>query len=767
MRQRKRIRAVALVALVGGLLAMAAAGKARGEQASGEDQILKITVGPMTQVHEESITNAIRVFCSPTGAIGVIYGEPWPDNPGRRYDSWRVSHDGGESWSEPIFQSWHDELDTQVSENEAEAAAAWQAAKPGTVLRSAGAMYLEPGETDWFTTHFNIYTDDLLSFTRQTARVYVPGMVLSYQEGEPLEHTWAGPVWYTYLALPNGELRAAVTGTFQGDTRGSIIMLRSADHGRTWFYHGIIAHSEVDPNPEFPGEFGSFSEVSLTPLPDNELLAIFRAQGSHLPPDYKPMYQCRSTDFGRTWSEPVVAEPQLINIFPALETLENGVVACLYGRPGFHIAFSTDNGETWPQRVTFTHEPVYHTGQNHMVKVGPNKLIATGGLPGQGSVVIPVTVERVKDPMPGPFEVTGRVVDGEGKPLAGAQVQWGPQAYTRANFAPVEYEAIESDSGLPVVVTDAQGAFRFADRSRGGAVLTVQAQGYAPLVHHVTAAPDMGEIMLTLQPGAAVVGKVVDETGQPVAGVCVYLNEAAHVHTDLSGQYAWPIVGEVPAEVKLRLVRIGYVHVAQPMMLSQLKQPLVMRQVHYPDAAPTLPVVRVDAGKGPELETGIDEGAWADVPVAGEFLTQSIGSANAADAKAKFCYDGRYLYGIVKLTPAEGHALSQDDVVEFYVDSASGMKFQFAFNNEGRLPGLFAWNTPYTVGKTTQHDDGSWTVMVRTMWLQLNMAYPAPVGIGIVHSQKGPLGEGLPTVYRFGRLQAKRGPNDRPTHPRL
>ena len=40
--------------------------------------------------------------------------------------------------------------------------------------------------------------------------------------------------------------------------------------------------------------------------------------------------------------------------------LDNGVVACAYGRPGFHVAFSTDNGHTWRDRISFSHrgEPI-------------------------------------------------------------------------------------------------------------------------------------------------------------------------------------------------------------------------------------------------------------------------------------------------------------------------------------------------------------------------------------------------------------------------
>ena len=37
---------------------------------------------------------------------------------------------------------------------------------------------------------------------------------------------------------------------------------------------------------------------------------------------------------------------------PALCTLENGVVACSYGRPGVKLALSENNGDNWQKRIT-------------------------------------------------------------------------------------------------------------------------------------------------------------------------------------------------------------------------------------------------------------------------------------------------------------------------------------------------------------------------------------------------------------------------------
>ena len=89
------------------------------------------------------------------------------------------------------------------------------------------------------------------------------------------------------------------------------------------------------------------------------------------------MYSCWSNDLGKTWTRPEPTRPYLMNIYPTLAVLDNGVVACQYGRPGFYVAFSLDNGHTWQDPITFSDlpHPASH-GMYDMVKVGPNKLVA-------------------------------------------------------------------------------------------------------------------------------------------------------------------------------------------------------------------------------------------------------------------------------------------------------------------------------------------------------------------------------------------------------
>ncbi|MFM9197037.1 MAG: hypothetical protein ACKOWG_15080, partial [Planctomycetia bacterium] len=53
----------------------------------------------------------------------------------------------------------------------------------------------------------------------------------------------------------------------------------------------------------------------------------------------------RSSDNGLTWSEPEKVASS--SVTPHLVKLERGVVALVYGRPGVHVQFSSDDCRSW------------------------------------------------------------------------------------------------------------------------------------------------------------------------------------------------------------------------------------------------------------------------------------------------------------------------------------------------------------------------------------------------------------------------------------
>lgn len=139
----------------------------------------------------------------------------------------------------------------------------------------------------------------------------------------------------------------------------------------------------------------------MAQLADGQLLCIMRTEGAT--PPYKPMYTSWSQDMGQTWTDPIPTSPHLQNAWSTLSLLDNGVVACIYGRPGVHVVFSTDDGRSWTDRVTLTsHTTTWgKPGINiscyaDLIKVGPNRLLAISAVGRGGTQVFPIEVERVE-----------------------------------------------------------------------------------------------------------------------------------------------------------------------------------------------------------------------------------------------------------------------------------------------------------------------------------------------------------------------------------
>ena len=325
-----------------------------------------------------------------------------------------------------------------------------------------------------------------------------------------------------------------------------------------------------------------------------------------------------STDAGQTWTKPRLTQPPLKTISPTLAVLDNGVVACVYGRPGVHVVFSTDNGHTWTNRVTFTNlgtlwllkgkdrsEGRSICGQADMVKVGPNKLLAIGpvGYPG-GTRVFPITVERIKV-SPARVALTGRVLDQQGQPIAGATVERSPNRYAVDSWKEdteldpwkggpkivglpspwLDYRSIRRENGYSTVKTDRQGHFRFESVTLGEHILTVEAAGYAPQSQRVKLAlePESQRAEFSLKPGKAVRGRVLDSRGKAVVGASVILNKW-HVYSDSKGFFSWSVQAPVPDEVELNVHRLysrKYKPLEKTILLSQIeKRPVILQRVN-------------------------------------------------------------------------------------------------------------------------------------------------------------------------------------------
>jgi protocatechuate 3,4-dioxygenase beta subunit len=560
--------------------------------ASEETDILEITVGAPTLLHPLNYQNAASLSVSRTGVVAAFY----PKAP----QYYRTSTDGGVTWGPQMN-----------SPRQLGGGSAGVPLRDGGVLKFLTCDEQTVGEAEfrtspmagqykdgWFTLHstFAWFNDDFTKFEVAPVQVYMPDAPTIKQTHLAMG-TWPIFADDKMIQLANGDLLASMQGSFKGDAKGRTILCISSDKGHKWRYYSTVAYDPQDPNPDLPGQYLGYAEPSIELLPDGQMICVMRTQYAHINAEYRPIHVSWSDDLGKTWTKPVETKPHLMNICPELAVLDNGVLACEYGRPGFHIAFSLDNGHTWQDRISFSHLPEPNiTGQFDMVKAGPNKLVAIGN-DGGGTKVWPVSVERVKV-SPTKVNLQGRVLDERGNPIANATIERSPNRYAADDWQEHEtdldrwgsptligsprfaFRSIQEINDYPTVRTDAQGRFRFDNVKLGEYVLTVEADRYTPQQRHIKVRPQTESADFTLKPGRLVRGRVVDAEGDPIGGVCVVLNHW-HCHTDPQGYYHWSVEAPVPARVPLRVYKRyngDYETLKTTVAVSQLEsQPITLK----------------------------------------------------------------------------------------------------------------------------------------------------------------------------------------------
>ena len=570
---------------------------AAGAAVEEETEILKITVGEPTKLSDLVNQNTASLAVSRTGTIAAFYPKP-----GTGPKFYRISTDGGLTWG-PEMDS-----PSQLCGGTANATlrdgGVLKFLTTGSVFKGEAEFHVDPMEGEykngWFTLHstFAWFNDDFTEYEVAPIQVYMPDAVTTKQT------RLAMSAWPTFaddkmIQLPNGDLLASMQGVFKGDTKGRVILCRSSDQGHNWRYYATVSYEPKDPNSELPGQYIGAAEPTFALLPSGQMICVMRTQYSHYPGEYRPLHVSWSDDMGKTWTKPVATEPHLMNICPELAVLDNGVVACEYGRPGFHVAFSLDNGHTWQDRVSFSDLPSgVITGQFDLTKVGPNKLLAIGSDAG-GTKVWPIAVERVKV-SPAHVALEGRVLDQHGNPISGAIVERSPNRYTADDWLDHEskldwwgagtpvtvgspslgFRSIREGNGHPTVKSDAEGRFDFHDVPLSECVLTVEADGYAPQHRHVNVRPQSESQDFKLKPGRLVRSQVMDETGRGIPGICVVLNRW-HVHTDLGGYFHWSLEDPLPQQVTLKVYKRyseQYEELETTVSLSQLEsQPITLK----------------------------------------------------------------------------------------------------------------------------------------------------------------------------------------------
>lgn len=113
----------------------------------------------------------------------------------------------------------------------------------------------------------------------------------------------------------------------------------------------------------------------------------------------------------------------------------------------------------------------------------------------------------------------GRVVDAQGQPVGGAAV------FRVLHLGPAHELAAEMPGEEPDATTGADGRFRLADLVRGSPVhLLVTARGFLPATARGVRPPAASPLVVRLEPGASLAGRVVDEQDRPVRGAEVEIS---------------------------------------------------------------------------------------------------------------------------------------------------------------------------------------------------------------------------------------------------
>lgn len=128
-------------------------------------------------------------------------------------------------------------------------------------------------------------------------------------------------------------------------------LLKSTDNGHTW---DMAAYLPYHPSSERKATREGYTENDIGFAPDGSLIRLIRTHVIYAQQAWEPMLITRSTDGGRTWTEPESFD--FTGVWPALLTLRCGVTLATYGRPGLFLRVTDDPScRVWEDPIELIH----------------------------------------------------------------------------------------------------------------------------------------------------------------------------------------------------------------------------------------------------------------------------------------------------------------------------------------------------------------------------------------------------------------------------
>ena len=195
-----------------------------------------------------------------------------------------------------------------------------------------------PQSPQRFRTHYWTYSQGGRRYCVEPWSVVVDGLPGQVGIGDGGWTRMSG--FSDILALDDGTWLSALSATYMGAQRATIVALTSHTQGRCWQYLSTIAVPD-----DAPTGLEGFGEPCLVRLADGDVMCIMRVGQHHKRPD-QWLRRAYSGDGGRSWS--AIDILSAYSVAPQICRLDNDVLVLSTGRPGIFLWLSGDNrGAQW------------------------------------------------------------------------------------------------------------------------------------------------------------------------------------------------------------------------------------------------------------------------------------------------------------------------------------------------------------------------------------------------------------------------------------